>query len=346
MNSYKFEVADPDLVDGGLTNLVRRTTGWRGYSYVFDGESGYLDHALATPSLDAQVSGVATGTSTPTSRSRSTTTPSSNRPQQVDSFYSPEAFRASDHDPVLIGVALGSGTDGECRRYLHRCRRVASLTLTASGTGQGLSPTHGISMTTARPRRQAQTATFSASTIDGPATGHVRVRVSDGEVSAVSSATVQVTNVAPTATFAAPASVFAGFTIALALSGPVDPSAADRTAGFTYAFDCGDGVFVDASGPSASCSTNDTGSRAVRGRITDKDGGSSTYRATVTVVVTAASLCDLATAYQPKDGVANSLCAKLAQGSLDAFINEVAAQVGKTLTSEQAATLTRLAKRL
>ena len=28
-------------------------------SYVFDGESGYLDHALASPTLAAQVSGVA-----------------------------------------------------------------------------------------------------------------------------------------------------------------------------------------------------------------------------------------------------------------------------------------------
>ena len=29
-----------------------------GYSYVFDGQSGYLDHALASPSLAAQVNDV------------------------------------------------------------------------------------------------------------------------------------------------------------------------------------------------------------------------------------------------------------------------------------------------
>ena len=29
------------------------------YSYVFDGQAGYLDHALANPSLLAQVTGVA-----------------------------------------------------------------------------------------------------------------------------------------------------------------------------------------------------------------------------------------------------------------------------------------------
>ena len=66
----------------------------------------------------------------------------------------------------------------------------------------------------------------------------------------------------------------------------------------------------------------------------------------MSVIVTAASLCDLATAYQTKDGVANSLCAKLQQGSYGAFANEVAAQAGKSLTSEQAATLIRLVQHL
>ena len=47
-----------------------------------------------------------------------------------------------------------------------------------------------------------------------------------------------------------------------------------------------------------------------------------------------------------KDGVANSLCIKLQQGLYGAYASEVAAQAGKSLTSEQAATLTRLVKQL
>ena len=58
MNSYTFESPIQTFVDGGLTNLVRKYDGLEGYSYVFDGESGYLDHALATQSLEAQVTGV------------------------------------------------------------------------------------------------------------------------------------------------------------------------------------------------------------------------------------------------------------------------------------------------
>ena len=35
----------------GYTNLVHALVGAAGYSYVFEGQSGYLDHALASPLL-------------------------------------------------------------------------------------------------------------------------------------------------------------------------------------------------------------------------------------------------------------------------------------------------------
>jgi hypothetical protein len=262
----------------------------------------------------------------------------------VDSFYSPEGFRTSDHDPVLIGVGLAPAPTASAGGP-YSVPEGGSATLAGSGTGQGLTYAWDLD-NDGTFETAGQTATFSAATIDGPATRQVGFRVSDGELSAVSSATVQVTNVAPTATFTATPSVFAGSSIALALTGPNDPSAADRAAGFTYAFDCGDGTFVAAAGPSTTCTTSDSGTRTVRGRITDKDGGATVYTATVTVVVTAASLCDLTTAYVTKPGVAHSLCVKLEQGYYDAFANEVAAQAGKSLTSEQAATLMRLVQQL
>jgi hypothetical protein len=170
--------------------------------------------------------------------------------------------------------------------------------------------------------------------------------VSDGELSSTSTASVSVTNVAPTATFTATKAVTAGAPIVLTLSSPSDPSSADTSAGFTYAFDCGNGTFVPSATATATCPTNDTGTRTVQGRITDKDGGSTVYSDTVTVTVTATSLCELTNAYVTKDGVAHSLCVKLEHGSYGAYANEVAAQSGKSLTAEQAATLTRLAGRL
>jgi hypothetical protein len=66
--------------------------------------------------------------------------------------------------------------------------------------------------------------------------------------SKVSSATVSVMNVAPAAALNAPSSVFAGFSFTLSLTGASDPSPADASAGFTYAFDGGSGY--DDFGPS------------------------------------------------------------------------------------------------
>src|SRR5204863_5821876 len=103
--------------------------------------------------------------------------------------------------------------------------------------------------------------------------------------SATSSTTVTVRNVAPTATFNSPGSVNEGSSIGLSLTSPHDPSTADTTAGFGYAFDCGGGSGYGAFGASstASCPTNDNGSRTVKGKIRDTDGGVSEYTALVTV---------------------------------------------------------------
>lgn len=69
-------------------------------SYVFGGESGSLDHALASPSLAGRVTGVDIWES------------NSNESYafQYDglpAFYAPDAFRASDHNPMVIGLETG-----------------------------------------------------------------------------------------------------------------------------------------------------------------------------------------------------------------------------------------------
>src|SRR5205823_11001609 len=72
---------------------------------------------------------------------------------------------------------------------------------------------------------------------------------------------------------------------AIALSSPFDPSSADTTAGFTYAFYCGDGSGYSpfTSMTTSSCPTTDNGSRSVKGKIKDKDGGTTEYTASVTI---------------------------------------------------------------
>src|SRR5205085_5144793 len=122
-----------------------------------------------------------------------------------------------------------------------------------------------------------------------------------------------VANVAPTATFGAPATVFAGNAFTLSVSNLADASPADVAAGLTVAFDCGGGSGYGpfGSATSASCPTSDTGPRTVGARVRDKDGGMSEYTAQVGVTVTVASVCDLVAGWAKNAGLANSLCVKL-----------------------------------
>ncbi len=126
----------------------------------------------------------------------------------------------------------------------------------------------------------------AAWTYDDNGTYPVALRVTDTHgATGTATTTALITNVAPTATFEAPASVVAGQDIVLKLSAPSDPSAADTAAGFGYAFDCGDGSGLGAYGPTASVTfpTTASGVRTVAGRIRDKDGGTTAYTVTVEV---------------------------------------------------------------
>ncbi len=130
----------------------------------------------------------------------------------------------------------------------------------------------------------AGTATSTTCSFDdGDSTLSVSAAIidKDGGISTYST-TISVDNVAPTATFSSP-NVNEGTDIALGLSGPSDPSVADTTAGFTYAFDCGSGFGSFGAAASAACPTTDDGTRSVGGKIKDKDGGVSTYTSTVTI---------------------------------------------------------------
>ena len=90
-------------------------------------------------------------------------------------------------------------------------------------------------------------------------------------------ANVTVASVAPSATFNAPVTVNEGSPIEFSLTSPSDPSSADTTAGFTYAFDCGTGFGSYGATSSMSCPTNNDGTPTVGARICDKDVAVRTY---------------------------------------------------------------------
>jgi uncharacterized protein len=114
LNSYAQESpidaikAGPDDVAGNsddYTNLVHQFRGTYAYSYVFDGMSGYLDHALSTASLTSQVTGVAEWHIN-ADEADLLDYDTSFKPPAQDALYEPAAYRSSDHDGVIVGLDL------------------------------------------------------------------------------------------------------------------------------------------------------------------------------------------------------------------------------------------------
>jgi predicted extracellular nuclease len=130
VNEWRDLVGDKDVMLIGDFNAygqedpmdVLRANGYSvldesGYSYVFDGQSGSLDHAVASATLASQVVGTAVWHI------------NADEPRILDynvefkntvgctssctspDFYTPTPFRSSDHDPVIAGVLLTPDPD-------------------------------------------------------------------------------------------------------------------------------------------------------------------------------------------------------------------------------------------
>ena len=102
LNAYAMEDPVQALVSGGFTDLVKAFAGEYAYSYTFDGLVGYLDHSLANNDLFEQVTGVTAWHI------------NTDEPAVIDydenfnpsGYYGPDPYRASDHDPIVVGLDL------------------------------------------------------------------------------------------------------------------------------------------------------------------------------------------------------------------------------------------------
>lgn len=135
-------------------------------------------------------------------------------------------------------------------------------------------------------------ATFSAAGLDGEQFRTIALRAVDDAwaVSGVLVTAIRVTNVAPTAAFAAGPAVVAGSLSAVSFTGATDPSPADLAAGLRFSVDFNnDGDFDDLGDVRDSASATagfaypTAGTYVVRGRVADKDGEFTDYTTTVTV---------------------------------------------------------------
>ena len=104
LNAYLLEDPLTALKNAGLTSLLEANA--EPYSFVFNAQAGALDHAVASPSLLGQVSEAIEWHI------------NADEPQIHDynlefgrdsSLFDPDSpYRASDHDPVLIGLDLAN----------------------------------------------------------------------------------------------------------------------------------------------------------------------------------------------------------------------------------------------
>jgi uncharacterized protein len=102
LNAYAMEAPIAAIEAAGYTNLTKTRMGSKGYSYVYYGEAGYLDHILTNSSLTSQVTGVSEW-------HINADEPSALNYNDYNQaiLYQPDAYASSDHDPLIVGLRLG-----------------------------------------------------------------------------------------------------------------------------------------------------------------------------------------------------------------------------------------------
>lgn len=105
LNAYARETPLQVLAAAGYDNLLASRVGPSAYTYVYEGQAGTLDYVLASPSLAPQVRGAAVWHI------------NADEPDLLDyrlrykrgslaELYTDDAYRSSDHDPVVVGLSL------------------------------------------------------------------------------------------------------------------------------------------------------------------------------------------------------------------------------------------------
>lgn len=109
LNAYAMEDPITALKSAEYVDLINSFGGSKAYSYVFNGQRGYLDHALANAALKPFVTGAADWHINADEPDLLNYDTSFKKPAQQALFEANE-FRSSDHDPVVIGLSLADST--------------------------------------------------------------------------------------------------------------------------------------------------------------------------------------------------------------------------------------------
>ena len=121
LNAYAQEDPIHDLTSNGFADQIGRFSNF-GYSYVFDGASGRLDHALTSTSLSAKVMGARHWAINADEASLRDYNQEFKAPRTncgglcPPDPYAADVYRSSDHDPVLVGLSIFKTITGTAER--------------------------------------------------------------------------------------------------------------------------------------------------------------------------------------------------------------------------------------
>lgn len=294
LNSYALEDPIATLENAGYLNLIEHLIGADAYSYVFDGQWGYLDHALANGALAPQVTGVTEyhiNADEPTVLDYNTDFKSAG---QIASLYNADQYRVSDHDPIIVGLNLTAKPIANAGGP-YEVDEGGSVTLSASATDPNGGPftfewdldDDGTFET------NGQTVTFSAAGRDGPSEQQVKVRVTNSAgLKDKAKTKVIIRNVAPSVdtpvTTPAPSNPNQNVSASATFNDPA--GALDEP--FACTVDYGDGAGAQAGTVNGNVCEgaphlySTIGAYTVTVQVTDKDGDSGTNAVTHQVVFT------------------------------------------------------------
>jgi hypothetical protein len=181
LNSYAKEDPITAIKAAGYMNLVESFVGPDAYSYVFDGQWGYLDHALGSASIASQVSGVVEWHINADEPSVLDYNTDFKTPGLQASLYAADQFRISDHDPLVVGLDPANSPPTADAGGPYVVVEGGTVVVSATGTDP---EAHALSYAwdldnNGSYETPGQSATFDGSALTAPQTRTIGVRVSD-----------------------------------------------------------------------------------------------------------------------------------------------------------------------